>query len=87
MRARRGQPDQDVAGAHALREDELGLFGDADAEARQVIVPLGVHPGHLGRLAPREGATGQLAALGDARDDRGGDLQVQPPARVIVEEE
>ncbi len=67
--------------------DRPRLLDDADGEAGEVVFAVGVHAGHLGRLAADQRAAGLLAARGDALDHqrRGGD--VEPPAGEIVEEE
>ena len=41
-------------------------------EAREIVVAVGIHAGHLRRLAADQRAAGAPAALGDAGDDRGG---------------
>ena len=47
---------------------------------------LHVHPRHLRRLAPDERTPRLLTPLRDALDDRRGELDVEPAARVVVEE-
>ena len=51
------------------RQDLVAL-DDADAEAGQVVVAVGVHARHLGGLAADQRAAGLPAALGDARRRR-----------------
>ena len=87
MNARAGQPEDDVARRDPVAGQRLGPIDRADAEAGEVIVALGVHAGHFGRLAADQRAAGLAAAFGDRRDDRGGDVIVELPGRIIVEEE
>jgi len=62
-------------------------FGGADRKAREVVVALDVHAGHLRRLAAHQRTTGATAAFGDAGHDTTTRLDVEPAAGVIVEEE
>ncbi len=83
-----GEADEDVAGADRLAVEEGGAVDDADDGADQVVVLAVVEAGHLGGLAADEGATGQLAAAGQAGEDllEAGGLQLGG-ADVIEEEE
>ena len=75
-------PGCDVgAGQHFVALDR------ADAKAGEVIIARGVHAGHFGGFAADQRAAGLAAALGDRRDDRGGDGVVELSGRVIIEEE
>ena len=58
-----------------------------DREAREVVFAGRVHARHLGGLAADQRAAGLLAALGDALDHVGGDVDVELAAREVVEEE
>ena len=88
VRVRTGGVDAEhrVADADAAAVDDRRLLDHADGEACQIVVFPGVEPRHLRRLAAEQRRPGQLAAAGDAPDDRGGPFDVQPPARVVVEE-
>ena len=59
----------------------------ADAEAGEIVIALGIHARHLGRLAADQRAAGHAAALGDPRDHPLGDRVVELPGGVIIEEE
>ncbi len=74
------------AAMSAARQQAVAL-GGADREARQIVVALDVHAGHLGRLAAHQRATGAAAAFGDARHDTTTRVHVEPPAGIVVEEE
>ena len=52
-------------GAIALAGQHLVALDRADAEAGEVVVALGVHARHFGRLAADQRAAGLPAALGD----------------------
>ena len=65
----------------------LAALDRADAEAGEVVIALGIHAGHLRRLAADQRAAGLAAAFGDRRDHRLGDVVVELPGRVIIEEE
>ena len=58
-----------------------------DAEAGEVVVALGVHARHLGRLAAGEGRAGLPAAFGDAGDHPRRLIHVQLAAGEIVQEQ
>ena len=82
-----GHGDERVALAHGgAREDAL-LVHEADGEAREVILVLGIEARHLGGLAADEGGSGLDAALGHARDDVGYALRHVLAAGDVVEEE
>ena len=87
-RAGGGQGDHQVAGALRLQLRQHAIAVDrADAEAGEVVVSRAVHARHLRRLAADQGRSGQLAALGYAGDDAGGDLHVELAGGVVVEEQ
>ena len=66
-----GDPDDDVALAHAVGAEHLGALHHPAGEAGQVEVARRVEPGHLGRLAAGERAAHGGARLGDrAHQDR-----------------
>ncbi len=70
VHAARRDADQHVARGDLRAVDELLLLDDAHREAGDVVLAVGVHARHLGRLAAHERAARLTAALGDARDDR-----------------
>ena len=59
----------------------------ADGEAGQVEVAVGVHAGHLRRLAAHQRGTGAAAALGDAFDHPGGMVDRELAGREVVQEQ
>ena len=69
------------AGQHLVALDR------ADAEAGEVVIAGRVHARHLRGLAADQRAAGLAAALGDRCDHRCGDVVVELPGRVIIEEE
>ena len=69
-----------------LRTSEKPLECTPD-EAREIVVLVVIHAGHLGRLAADQRATRDAAALGDALDDGGAGLDVELAGGEIVEEE
>ena len=87
MRTARGEPQNHVAFVDRRAVDDLILFNDTHREAREVVFPFGVHARHFGGFTADEGAAREFAALGDARDDAGGDVHVELAAGVVVEEE
>ncbi len=87
MHARRGQPDQHVAGDDIAARQDLAALDGADREAREIIVLGLVHAGHLGRLAADQRAAGLPATRGDAADDAAGTLDVELAGREIIEKE
>ena len=87
MRPRRAEADQDVArflvgepGQH------LVAFDGADAEPRQIVIPIGVHARHLRRFAADQGAARLTATFRDSGDDGGGRLHVELAGGEIVQE-
>ena len=87
MQAARGEAEHDVAGAMSVRGSSCVALGGADREAREVVVAVGIHAGHLGRLAADQRAAGAAAALGDAGDDAPAGLDLELAGREVVEEE
>jgi hypothetical protein len=83
----RGEGDHVVAGLHAFPADDLRLVDDPDAEAREVVVAVGVHPGHLGGLAAQQRAGGLLAAVDDPLHEVEEHGLVDLAHRDVVEEE
>ena len=69
VQAVRGQADDHVPGLHGGAVDEVGLLGDAHAEAGHVELPRAVEAGHLRHLAPHQRAPCLLAAAGHPADD------------------
>ena len=86
MRAGRGKAQQDLARAHVRGIEDAVLLHDAHGESRKIVVVAAVHPGHLGGFAAGQGATRQLAALGDAPDDGFGKVDVEASGGEIVQE-
>ena len=60
---------------------------DAERESREVEVVGAVHVGQLGGLAAEQRAAGLATAGGDALDDLGRPLGVEPPDGDVVEEQ
>ncbi len=87
MQAARGEAEHDVARRDVGPRQQLVALGRADREAREIVVAVGVHAGHLGRLAADQRAAGAAAAFGDAGDDAPAGLDLELAGRVIVEEE
>ena len=81
-----GEADQEVALGDVAGQRRAALHG-ADREAGEVEVAGGVHARHLGGLAADEGGARLGAARGDAFDDGGGGVDVEPAGGVVVEEE
>ena len=69
MDARRGDPDQHVAGLDLRPVDEPAAFDDAHREPRDVVLAAFVHARHLGRLTAYERTARLTAPLGHAADD------------------
>ena len=67
--------------------DDGVFLDDADAEACEVVVPFGIHAGHLCRLAADECRARLHATLDDSFDDRFGDINAQFAGRIVVQEE
>ncbi len=87
VRAARGEPDDGVARSDRGPVDDEFLFHQAHRESREVVFVRIVEPGHFGGLAADEGASGLLAAGGNALHDVGGHLHAQLSAGEVVEEE
>ena len=87
MRAARCQPQHHVARRDVAARQQPVAFGGADREAGEVVVALGIHAGHLRRLAADQGAAGAPAAFGDAGDDATSGVDIEPAAGIVVEEE
>ena len=66
--------------------DDLGIVHHAHRKAHQVVFTPTVKAGHLGGFPADQGANGDLAALGDARDDLGGDARIEFAHGEIVQE-
>src|SRR3546814_11639898 len=67
--------------------DLIVALDRAHRKTSQIIFAVRIHAGHFGRLAADQRATGDAAALGDARDNLFGDSIVQPSGGEIIEEE
>ena len=87
MHARAREAEDDVARRDARAGQHLVALDRADAEAGEVVVARRIHARHLGGLAADQRAAGLAAAFGDRRDDRRGNVIVELPGRVIIEEE
>ena len=81
------QPQQHVPGFDRCPGQQRPALDRTDAEAREVVVVRRVHPRHLGRLAADQRAARLAASFGDAGHHTFGDRGIEPPARVIIEEE
>ncbi len=86
VHAARGDAHQHVAGPDLRTVDELRLLDDAHRETGDVVLALGVHARHLGRLAAHQRTARLTAAVGDARDDGLDLLGFVVPHGHIVEE-
>jgi hypothetical protein len=87
VRAARREAEHGVSRCDRPAVDDARFLDHADREPGEVVLAFGVHAGHLGGLAADQRAAGELAAVRDALDDALGDVDVQLPARVVVEEE
>lgn len=87
MHARRGETKDDVAVGNLVGGQHLGPLDSADAEAREIIVAIGIHARHFRRFTTDKRASGLLAAFGDARDDAFRDISVELSAGIVIEEE
>src|SRR5690606_34403331 len=64
--------------------DNARLFDCSDGKTGQVVLAIGVHAGHFSRFAADQGASGQLAALGNAADNAGGGIDRQLAAGEVI---
>ena len=76
-----------VARANVVSRQHGVALDRADREAREVVVVAVIDAGHLRGLAADQRAAGLLAAVGDARDDRGAHLRVELAGGEVVEKE
>ena len=67
--AARRNAHQHIARADLRSVDQFRLLDHAHRESGDVVLPVGVHARHLGRLAAHQGAARLTAPLGDARHD------------------
>ena len=67
--------------------DDVALFDDADGESREVILAGGKHSRMLRRFAADQCATREFAAVRDALDHVGGDVDIESLADEVIEEE
>lgn len=81
-----GDADHHVTGANGRRGQLPSPLDGADREPCEIVVSGRVHPRHLGRLSPDEGAACRAAAAGDALDDGGGRLDIQPAGGEVIQE-
>jgi hypothetical protein len=77
---------QVVACTDTASPEQVAPRYDAHGESREIVLALRVHSGQLRRFAADQGAAGEATALGDARDDPFGDVDVQLAAAEVVEE-
>ncbi len=87
MQSGRRKPNEDVAGGDGPSIYDARPLDDADDEAGDVVLAVGVEPGHLRRLAADERAGVFTASAGDAGNDLLGDIGRKPAGREVVEEE
>ena len=87
MEPARRERDRHAPLLHARAVDDLLPRDDADREAGEVVLAVGVHARELRRLAAEERAPRLLARAGDAADDRLGDADVELAGGEVVEEE
>ena len=87
VQAARRRADQHVTFADAMRPQERGLVGDADAEPRQVELVVRHDAGVLGGLPAQERASRTPASFRHALHDRRHALGHHPPDRQVVQEE
>ncbi len=80
------EADQRVACADLAAVDDLVAFDDTDAETGQIVIAIGVHVGHFRSLAADQRGAGLQAALGDTRNDVGGNAGIELAAGEVVEE-
>ena len=86
VQARRGHPDDGVAGLHPRAVEDLALLHHADAEAGQIVFTARVEAGQLGGFAADQRASGPQASLGDALDHLLRFSDVEAAGGEIVEE-
>ena len=87
MRAARRDANQLVAGGDRLSVDHLRALDRADAEAGEIVFAIGIHVGHLGRLAADQRGPGKFASRRDTGDDVRRHGHVEPATGEIVEKE
>ena len=86
VEARRGEPDDRVAGLRRRPVEQAVALGDADAEAGEIEL-VRLHEARvLGRLAADERTARLAAALRDARDELRDVARLEAPDRDVVEE-
>jgi hypothetical protein len=87
MQATGGQAQDRVAGLNALGIEEALALDHGDGKTREVVLATGIEARKFRGFAAQQRAPGLQATLGNAGDDRGGDLDVQATAGEIVQEE
>ena len=87
MHARGGKANHGIAHGDIATRQQRAALGGAHGKARQIVVAVLVEPGHFRGLASDQGAAGFPAAFGNAGNDRGGGLGVEPAASKVVQEE
>ena len=69
VQAAGGEAEDDVAHGDVGAGEQPAALDRAHGEAGEIVVALGIEPGHLRRLAADQRATGLPAPLGDAGND------------------
>ena len=87
MQPARREAEHDVAGRDRAAVERLAALDRADREAGEVVIALGIHAGHLRRLAADQRAADLAAGAGDAGDDVRGGRDVELAGGEVVEEE
>ena len=82
-----GYSEHHVADGDVGPRQQIVTFGGADGETCQIVVSIGIHAGHFGRLAADQGAARSPAPLGDPRHQPAADLHVQATTGIIVQKE
>src|SRR3954447_23385630 len=81
-----GESEDHVAGLYVPASEHLVAVDCANAKAGEVIIARRIHPRHLSRFAPDQRTTGLSATLSDRGHNRGRDVIVELPGRVIIQE-
>ena len=87
VKSGRGQADQHVARHDRTPVDQLRFLNNADDEAGDVVLAVGVEARHLGRLSADERAPILPARARDAGDNLFRDNRRQPPGGEVIEKE
>jgi hypothetical protein len=87
VRTTRCKTQHHIALGDGFAGDQIGLFGNADCKAGEVVFARWVHAGHFGGFTADQSAAGQFATTSDAADDTRCGVYVQLSAREVIEEE